>query len=54
VDGFLSNEKYHKLDLSDSIYLKRDTPLFGIYGDEEGMFNATERNYIKFLLNDFN
>jgi proline iminopeptidase len=49
VLGFLKNENYIKSDLSTFVYQHQDR-FCGIYGDEDGLFTATELAVIRNLL----
>ena len=50
--GFWENEKYTTLELHDNIkrILRNGTPVFGLYGKDDGLFSETQVKNIKILM----
>ncbi|KJD36518.1 alpha/beta hydrolase [Tamlana sedimentorum] len=54
--GFWQNENYTTIDLKDNLkqILKNRTPVFGLYGKDDGLFSATQIENIEKILGDVN
>lgn len=50
--GFWQNEKYTTLDLNENLkrVLKNNTPVFGLYGKDDGLFSGTQIRNIENLI----
>ncbi len=54
--GFWKNESYTTMDLSDklSALIEKGTPVFGMYGKEDGLYSRAQINRLKLLLGEGN
>jgi proline iminopeptidase len=54
--GFWQNEKYTTLDLNENLkrVLKNNTPVFGLYGKDDGLFSDTQITNIENLIGEDN
>jgi proline iminopeptidase len=54
--GFWQNEKYTTLDLNENLkrVLKNGTPVFGLYGKDDGLFSETQIRNIENLIGENN
>ncbi len=51
VLGLFKNEHYTLLDITDTLkHLSKQIPVFGIYGDEDGLFDPAERDHIRMVI----
>jgi proline iminopeptidase len=54
--GFWQNEKYTMLDLSENLkqIVKNGTPVFGLYGKDDGLFSESQVRNIENLIGEDN
>jgi proline iminopeptidase len=51
--GFFNNEKYTSLNIAADLESLKQIPIYGIYGQEDGLFDLKQINILKSLSKDF-
>ena len=51
--GFFNNEKYTSLNITADLKSIKETPIYGIYGQEDGLFDEKQISMVRNLTKDF-